>query len=118
MSYMKAVSSESTKLEGEKLSHDFKSGKLIFLIGDLGSGKTQFTKGVAKGLEIVQEIVSPTFVIMNEYKGSQLNLIHIDLYRIEDYEDLNFDITELIKEMNVLVVEWADKFINLLPRPD
>ena len=86
---------------------------VIALVGDLGSGKTTFTKSIAKALEVAQEIISPTFIIHREYliPNSKSYLHHLDLYRL-DYE---FELDEiqtknLVKCTNVIVIEWADKF--------
>lgn len=87
---------------------------MVFLIsGDLGSGKTTFTQGLAKGLEITKTISSPTFTIMKNYKGRMI-LNHIDAYRLESHhQDLGFD--ELIGSTGVTVIEWPDYLEELFP---
>lgn len=87
---------------------------MVFLLsGDLGSGKTTFTQGLAKGLEITKTISSPTFTIMKNYKG-RLILNHIDAYRLESHhQDLGFD--ELIGSTGVTVIEWPDYLEELFP---
>lgn len=103
---------------GEKLAKRFKKGDFIALIGDLGSGKTVLTKGIAKGLGVknARYVNSPTFVIIKEYKG-KLPLYHFDLYRLDHPGMLdaeNFE--EYFYGEGVSVVEWADKIKGLLPK--
>lgn len=87
---------------------------MVFLLsGDLGSGKTTFTQGLAKGLEITKTISSPTFTFMKNYKGRMI-LNHIDAYRLESHhQDLGFD--ELIGSTGVTVIEWPDYLEELFP---
>ncbi|MEH7114481.1 tRNA (adenosine(37)-N6)-threonylcarbamoyltransferase complex ATPase subunit type 1 TsaE [Neobacillus niacini] len=86
---------------------------VICLEGDLGAGKTTFTKGLAKGLEIKKTVNSPTFTIIKEYKG-RLPLYHMDVYRVSDaFEDLGFD--EYFEGDGVTVVEWAHLIEEQLP---
>jgi len=103
---------------GEKLGRRLKKGDFVALIGDLGSGKTVFTKGVAEGLGVKNSryVNSPTFVIIKEYKG-KLPLYHFDLYRLDHPGMLdaeNFE--EYFYGDGVTVVEWADKIKGLLPK--
>ncbi|MDR0140289.1 tRNA (adenosine(37)-N6)-threonylcarbamoyltransferase complex ATPase subunit type 1 TsaE [Metabacillus idriensis] len=91
-------------------------GDVITLEGDLGAGKTTFTKGLAKGLGIQKNVNSPTFTIMKEYRDGRLPLYHMDVYRMEDSEeDLGFD--EFFEGEGVTVVEWAHLIQEQLP-PD
>jgi tRNA threonylcarbamoyladenosine biosynthesis protein TsaE len=99
---------DDTRGLGERLGKLCGPGTLIALIGDLGAGKTQFTKGVAAGLGIEpREVTSPTFVLMNLLKG-RLPLAHFDLYRLDavDLPSLGF---YDVRDEGVVVVEWADK---------
>lgn len=91
-----------------------KNALVIGLEGELGSGKTTFIKGFAKGLGIRKKLTSPTFVLMKKYK----NLYHIDCYRIKSYKDiLALDFKEIIfNPKNIIVVEWAEKIRKILPR--
>ena len=103
---------------GEKLAGRLKKGDFVALIGDLGSGKTVLTKGLAKGLGVKNSryVNSPTFVIIKEYKG-KLPLYHFDLYRLDHPGSLhaeNFE--EYFYGDGVTVVEWADKINGLLPK--
>ncbi len=86
---------------------------ILTLEGDLGAGKTAFTKGLAKGLGIRRTVNSPTFTILKQYEGT-LNLNHLDVYRLEDSdEDIGFD--ELFEEQAVSVIEWAQFIADYLP---
>ncbi|WP_338471498.1 tRNA (adenosine(37)-N6)-threonylcarbamoyltransferase complex ATPase subunit type 1 TsaE [Niallia sp. XMNu-256] len=89
-------------------------GDVITLEGDLGAGKTAFTKGLALGLGIKRNVNSPTFTIIKEYQGA-MPLYHMDVYRLEDsYEDLGFD--EYFEGDGVTVVEWAHLIEEQLPK--
>jgi len=97
----------------QKLGSLLTSGDVIALEGDLGAGKTTFTKGIAVGLEITKTVNSPTFTIIKEYNG-RLPLYHMDVYRISDSEeDLGFD--EYFYGHGVTVVEWAHLIKEQLP---
>lgn len=97
----------------EKLGSLLQPGDVLALEGDLGAGKTTFTKGLAKGLDIKRNVNSPTFTIIKEYHG-RLPLYHMDVYRVEDsFEDLGFD--EYFEGNGVTVVEWAHLVKEQLP---
>ncbi|TKC14442.1 tRNA (adenosine(37)-N6)-threonylcarbamoyltransferase complex ATPase subunit type 1 TsaE [Robertmurraya kyonggiensis] len=97
----------------KRLGQLLKPSDVIALEGDLGAGKTTFTKGLAEGLEIKKTVNSPTFTIIKEYHG-RLPLYHMDVYRVEDsYEDLGFD--EYFEGSGVTVVEWAHLIEDQLP---
>ena len=100
---------------GEVIGSLAKKGTVIALVGELGAGKTVLAKGIAKGLGTEKEPNSPTFVILNIYKG-RYTLNHFDLYRLsteEELEDIGFG--EIINGDGVSVVEWADKIPGMLP---
>ncbi len=106
-----------TMLIGEKLARKLKPGDMIALSGDLGSGKTTFTKGIGKGLGVKdsKHINSPTFVLIKEYNG-RVPLYHLDLYRLDDLEGIeNLAIEEYIYGNGVTVIEWAEKIKFILP---
>ncbi|MCU9615314.1 tRNA (adenosine(37)-N6)-threonylcarbamoyltransferase complex ATPase subunit type 1 TsaE [Caldibacillus lycopersici] len=104
---------EDTFQLAEKLSKFLKAGDVIALEGDLGAGKTSFTKGLAKGLGIQRNVNSPTFTIIKEYHG-RLPLYHMDVYRMKDsMEDLGFD--EYFHGDGICVVEWAHIIEDQLP---
>ncbi len=109
-------SAAETKKLGQRLGSSLKGGEVLALIGDLGSGKTTFIQGLAKGLGITQRIISPTFIIMRTYN----NFHHVDLYRLEGNlkgELNNLGITDLWgKEKNIFAIEWAEKISELLPK--
>lgn len=100
-----------------------KGGEVIGLIGDLGAGKTVFTKGLAEGLGIKDNVSSPTFVVMKIYstqnpKSKIQNLIHIDAYRLESENDLkNIGLDEYLNNDDcVIIVEWVDRIKKTLPK--
>ncbi len=106
-------STEETLQFSKELAQKLQPGDVIILEGDLGAGKTTFTKGLALGLEIKKNVSSPTFTIIKEYNG-RLPLYHMDVYRLEDsYEDLGFD--EYFEGQGVTVVEWAHLIEEQLP---
>lgn len=105
----------------KKLAKDFKGGEIIGLTGNLGAGKTVFTKGIAKRLGIKENINSPTFVIMKIYNTNFKNiklLIHIDAYRLKSSEELKaIGIDEYFNRSDVvMVIEWAEKIKKILPQ--
>ena len=94
---------------GERIAKDAKQGDLYALYGELGAWKTQFVKGLARGIGVRdwQHVVSPSFTIMNLYEGA-LNLCHVDLYRIERDEVGDFELERFL-ETGVVVIEWAER---------
>jgi tRNA threonylcarbamoyladenosine biosynthesis protein TsaE len=108
---------DETQKLGEKLGSLLRGPMTIALTGDLGSGKTAFVQGLAKGLEIPSDyyITSPTFTLVNEYPG-RLRLFHIDLYRLDHYGDLeNIGLYDILEGQGVVAIEWADKLSDDLP---
>lgn len=106
---------------GKKFAKSFGGGEVVALIGDLGGGKTTFIKGVALGLKIKKPIRSPSFVLMNSYKiPSKNNLImyHLDAYRLNSSSDISsLGLSDILGQpQTIVLVEWADKVINKLPR--
>lgn len=107
---------EDTLSLGKKLGSKVKSGDIICINGDLGAGKTHFTKGIAEGLGIEDHITSPTFTIVNEYEGGRLKLYHFDVYRVNDPDEIyaiGFD--EYIFDKGVSVIEWSNYIEELIP---
>ncbi len=109
-------SMDETVEAGVRLGSLLDKGDLLCLYGNLGTGKTAFTSGIARALDIHGYITSPTFTIVNEYKG-KMPLYHFDVYRIADPEEM-FEIgfEEYIGGEGVVVVEWAELIEDILPR--
>lgn len=97
-------------LESEKFPN-----MVICLIGELGSGKTVFTKGFARALQIEDTITSPTFNIIKEYTSGELPLYHMDVYRLEQ-EDDTIGIKDYLKKGGITIIEWADIIADKLPK--
>jgi tRNA threonylcarbamoyladenosine biosynthesis protein TsaE len=103
-----------TEALGEKFGRAARRGWVIALSGDLGAGKTQFVRGVARGLEIPARVHSPTFTLVNEYGGGRLKLFHLDLYRLETAEQiLSAGVEEFLSPDGVAVIEWAERIYDL-----
>jgi len=113
---------EETIEFGQKYTERLKGGEIIGLIGELGSGKTTFIKGLAEGLRVDNTITSPTFVILKSYPGrigvKKIEFIHIDAYRIESIEDMkSVGIEDYLGREDIIVaVEWAEKIREILPK--
>jgi tRNA threonylcarbamoyladenosine biosynthesis protein TsaE len=114
---MPALTSHSpaeTEALGENFGRAAKRGWIIALSGDLGAGKTQFVKGLARGLGISARVHSPTFTLVAEYPDGRLKLFHLDLYRLETAEQiLSAGIEEFLQPDGVAVIEWAERLENL-----
>ena len=113
-------SAEETQKLGEHIAAYLKPGDVLCLYGDLGSGKTTFVQGIAKGLEIEEIPNSPTFIIQREYpvtKNGISTLYHLDLYRMENESDIqSTGISSTLKEKDaVVIIEWPEKALKLLP---
>ena len=107
---------KETEKFGERLGSLLKPGDIISLTGDLGAGKTTLTKSIGKGLGVEDYITSPTFTLINEYKGRTM-LYHFDVYRLEgaiDLYDLGFE--EYLYSNGVCIIEWGDKIEEILPK--
>jgi tRNA threonylcarbamoyladenosine biosynthesis protein TsaE len=116
MACVKIDSLEKMKQFGEKLGSLLRGGEIITLNGDLGAGKTEITKSIAKSLLIEDYITSPTFTIVNEYEG-RLKLNHFDVYRLESSEDMyDLGYEEYFYSDGVSVIEWAEIISDILPR--
>jgi len=95
---------------GEYIGRNAKKGDLYILKGELGAGKTQLVKGIARGMGVTEweYVVSPSFTLMNIYEGDGFDLCHVDLYRIEEAEAEELQIEEFL-ERGIVVVEWSEK---------
>lgn len=92
---------------GERIGRGLKGGEIILLNGDLGAGKTLFTKGLAAGLQGQDPVVSPSFTLVNIYKA-RLDIVHVDLYRLETDAVWGLGLEDYMDQEHVIVVEWAD----------
>jgi tRNA threonylcarbamoyladenosine biosynthesis protein TsaE len=102
-----------TEALGERFGRAAQTGLVIALSGDLGAGKTQFVRGLARGLGIAGRVHSPTFTLVNEYGGGRLKLFHLDLYRLETAEQiLSAGIEDYLSPDGVSVVEWAERIAD------
>lgn len=102
---------------GVRIGAGVRKGEVLALCGDLGAGKTHFTKGVAAGLGAPVSVTSPTFTLVHEYRGGRLPLFHFDFYRLESTEEaLRLGLDEYLDGDGVTIIEWADKFPRLLPK--
>lgn len=104
-----------TESLGFALGRALTAGAVIAYTGDLGAGKTAFTRGLARGLEIQERITSPTFTIVNEYEGGRLPLFHFDMYRLGSSDEL-FDIgwEDYLARSGVCAVEWSENVDDIL----
>ena len=114
---------EETQKLGEKIGSDLKTGAILALFGELGSGKTTFVQGLAKGLGIKRRIISPTFIIVRNYELGIRNqgvkiFYHVDLYRVESEKEVQgLGIEEILNDQNrIIAIEWAEKIKELLPK--
>ncbi|HEV8472692.1 MAG TPA: tRNA (adenosine(37)-N6)-threonylcarbamoyltransferase complex ATPase subunit type 1 TsaE [Methylomirabilota bacterium] len=108
-------SPEDTQAAGERLAGTLGPGDVVALTGELGAGKTCFVQGLARGLGIQGGATSPTFVLVNEYRG-RLPVHHVDAYRTESLSELlDLGLDEMFDGAGVTVVEWADRLGALLP---
>ncbi|MCI8651141.1 MAG: tRNA (adenosine(37)-N6)-threonylcarbamoyltransferase complex ATPase subunit type 1 TsaE [Oscillospiraceae bacterium] len=108
-------SEAETEAVGEALAETLAPGTVIAFTGDLGAGKTAFTRGLARGLGIRDRVTSPTFTIVNEYEGARLPLFHFDMYRLENSDEL-FDIgwEDYLRRGGICAVEWSEKVADAL----
>ena len=106
-------SSDETIALGRSLSDLLTPPKLVLLRGDLGAGKTTLVKGIAEGFQAAsqEEVTSPTFTLIHEYRGPGASLFHIDLYRIDTQRELEtLALDDLISDDSILLIEWGEKF--------
>jgi tRNA threonylcarbamoyladenosine biosynthesis protein TsaE len=98
---------------GEQWGRTAPSGLVIGLCGDLGAGKTQFVKGLARGLGVAARVQSPTFALINTYTGGRLTLFHLDLYRLDTPEQIAAaGLEEYLRPAGVTVIEWAERWFG------
>ena len=102
-------SAEETERLGQRLGETLRGGEVVAYLGEMGAGKTAFTRGLARGLGISMRVTSPTYTIVNEYTGGRLPLFHFDMYRLGSEEEL-FDIgwEDYLARGGVCAVEWSE----------
>ena len=114
-------STEETIAFGRSLAVKLKPPLLVLLRGDLGAGKTTLTKGIAEGFQAAsaEDVTSPTFTLVHEYRGPKVSLYHIDLYRVDTERDLaTLGLDDLTGPDNILVIEWGEKFPRFVRERD
>jgi tRNA threonylcarbamoyladenosine biosynthesis protein TsaE len=114
-------SAEETIAFGRTLAQLLAPPKLVLLRGDLGAGKTTLVKGIASAFRAAAEddVTSPTFTLVHEYRGSKTNLYHIDLYRIDTLRELEtLGLNDLRSDNSILLIEWGEKFHGLVAERD
>ena len=115
-------SAEETIELGRRLAADLRPPRLVLLRGDLGAGKTTMVKGIAEAFRAAsqEDVTSPTFTLIHEYRAPEISVYHIDLYRIDTPRELaTLGLDELINdERNIVLIEWGEKFPSLLRERD
>ena len=109
-------SADETQALGKKLAESLRPGDVIAYFGDLGAGKTAFTRGIAEGLGVSEQVTSPTYTIVNESLSGRLPLFHFDMYRLGSSDEL-FDIgwDDYLARGGVCAVEWSERVSDALP---
>jgi len=115
-------SAEETIALGRELAATLRDLRMVILCGDLGAGKTTLVKGIAEGLQAASQddVTSPTFTLIHEYRGADVTLYHVDLYRVETERELaTLGVDELFaEEGNLVLLEWGEKFPRLVAECD
>ena len=109
-------SETDTRAIAASVARDLTAGAVLLLSGDLGAGKTAFVRGLAEGLGIsTDDVTSPTFTLVHEYRGGRLPLIHVDLYRLDraDFDEIGLD--EDLAAKGVVAIEWAERLVRRIP---
>ena len=109
-------SAAETRELGKRLAEQLKAGDVILLEGDLGAGKSEFARGVAKGLGVTETVTSPSFTILNVYESGKLPLYHFDWYRLESSEELyELGMDEYLGGNGIALVEWPAQCPDAVP---
>lgn len=108
---------EDTICFASKLASVLQKGDLIWLSGDLGAGKTKFTQGILRYFEMENQISSPTFTIVNEYKNERAEIYHFDVYRLENEDEFWAIGGEEYFEKGICLIEWGERIAEILPKP-
>jgi tRNA threonylcarbamoyladenosine biosynthesis protein TsaE len=114
-------SAEETTELGRRIANDLKPGSIVLLRGDLGAGKTTMVKGIAEGFKAAraEDVTSPTFTLIHEYRGPAVTLFHIDLYRIDTQRELDtLALDDLMTSQSILLIEWGEKFARFARERD
>jgi len=114
-------SAEETTELGRRLAAELAPPRLVVLSGDLGAGKTTLIKGIAEGFQAASQenVTSPTFTLIHEYRGADVNLYHVDLYRVDTQRELDtLALDDLLDEESVVLIEWGEKFARFLRERD
>ncbi len=115
-------SAQETMALGRKLAPALKSARMVILRGELGAGKTTLVKGIAEGLQAASQddVTSPTFTLIHEFRGPDVNLFHVDLYRVDTLRELDtLGLDELFAEDgNLVLLEWGEKFPRFVRERD
>ncbi len=110
-------SADETIALGEKIGKKLSKGDVIAFKGDLGAGKTTITRGISIGLGLGDNVTSPTFSLVNEYRGKEKSLIHFDMYRITNSDDVELTgFWDYIEEGCILAVEWSENISDVIPK--
>ena len=113
---MRTNSPAETRLLGERLAHLLQPGDVLLMLGDLGAGKSELTRGIAKGLGVTSTVASPSFTILNVYDEGRVPLYHFDWYRLNDVEELyEMGMEEYLGGDGVAVVEWPSQCPEAIP---
>jgi tRNA threonylcarbamoyladenosine biosynthesis protein TsaE len=113
---LRTATAEDTRAVGQALATLFRPRDAVALTGELGAGKTTLVQGIARGLGVTDQVVSPTFTLVREYRGAELEIAHVDVYRLERVQDvMDLGLDELGDGEALLLVEWGDAVEALLP---
>lgn len=113
---LRTATAEDTRAVGAALAPCFRPRDAVALTGELGAGKTTLVQGIAKALGVSDQVVSPTFTLVREYRGSALDIAHVDVYRLDRVQDvMDLGLDELGDGEALLMVEWGDAVEALLP---
>ena len=113
---MRTYSADGTRQLGEKLAGQLRAGDVVLLRGDLGSGKSELTRGLARGLGVKESVTSPSFTILNVYESGRIPLYHFDWYRLESEEELyELGMDESLGGDGIAAVEWPEQCGNAVP---
>jgi tRNA threonylcarbamoyladenosine biosynthesis protein TsaE len=113
---LRTATAEDTRAVGQALAAVFRPRDAVALTGELGAGKTTLVQGIARGLGVTDRVVSPTFTLVREYRGAELHIAHVDVYRLERMQEaMDLGLDELGDGEALLLVEWGDAVEALLP---